>query len=181
MSKLLTLVAMMSLFVGFSCLNAEQKLSKTVPIEIPLNEDGRKWELIREEEVGGKTEEGGTGQTLLEFMPEGQDPNDWKEVLTVHYFYNDKIVPKQLFDLFMQDIEAQTGPTKLKTEVLEDTETNVLAKWVVTGTSQDQTELVRVFSNGKILAIIRYANRSSTPSKDLLAKWQGILEKSEIK
>lgn len=146
--------------------------TKVSPVKIPFEMDGRKWDLIREEEADG--------QGLVEYLPAGQTPEKFQEVLTVQYFSTDKIDAQHLFAVFMKDIESQAEDGKLSKNVFVETPTNVIAEWNLSGTSHDQTELVRIFSNGKVMALVRYTNRAETPAKDTMNKWKSILEKVQI-
>lgn len=154
-----------------ACIFAFTSLA-ALDVTIPFSDDSRSWELVREEEV--------QGQGIMEYMPKGQTAKDWKEVVTVQYFSSDQIQPKQLFELFMTDISKQVGDGNLKKQVFQDTDTNVLASWTLTGTGHDQTELVRIFSNQGTIAIVRYTTRATEPNSSQLTLWKTILEKVQV-
>lgn len=171
MSKIfsfLTLLTVMALSLPLCAVES----GKTSPVKVPFEADGRKWELVREEDADG--------QGLVEYLPAGQTPEKWQEVVTVQYFSSDKINAQQLYQLFMKDIESQASDGQLSKQVYVETPANVLAEWNLKGTPHDQTELVRIFNNGKLMAIVRYTNRAETPSKELMTKWKSILEKVQI-
>lgn len=170
MVRYLNLLVLFMGFVFASPLAAEQ--TKEVPVKIPFEADGRKWNIVRNEEM--------KGQGLVEYIPEGQTPEEWKDVVTVQYFKSDKVTPPQLFQLFINDIQAQAGSADFKKEVLEETPNNVIAKWSVSGTKHDQTELIRITNKGDLIAIIRYSYHSSTAPDDVMTKWKSILEKAEL-
>lgn len=142
-------------------------------VTIPFSDDSRSWELVREEEVDG--------QGIIEYMPQGQTVKDWKEVVTVQYFSSDQIQPKQLFQLFMADLDKQVGDGTLKTAMFKDVDDNVLASWTLTGTGHDQAELVRIFRNQDKIAIIRYTTRGGQLSPADITLWKTILENTQIR
>jgi hypothetical protein len=155
----------------FACPLAAE-LPTTIPVQIPFEADGRKWEVVRQEEV--------KGQGLVEYIPEGQQPENWQDVVTLQYFSSNKVTPPQLFQLFINDIQAQAGSGEFKKEVIEESPNNVIAQWSISGTKHDQTELIRITNKGDLVAIIRYSYHSSTPPQDVIAKWKSILEKIQL-
>lgn len=163
-------LALVAFLLCIRPLSAE--LTTEVPVKIPFETDGRKWEVVRNEEV--------KGQGLVEYIPEGQTPENWQDVVTLQYFSSNKVTPQQLFQLFINDIQAQAGEGEFKKEIIQEAPTNVIAQWSISGTKHDQTELIRIASKGDLIAIIRYSYHSSNPPTDVISKWKSILEKVQL-
>lgn len=171
MSKFFGFVVMMAVIFITASLFAENDAAD-VKVKIPFEDDGRKWELFSKEDLGG--------QTVLQYIPAGQNPDNWEEVLTVQYFTSDQITSDQLYQLFMQEIESQVGNGQFKKIIDQQAPNNVLAQWTLSGTTHDQSEWVRITNKNNLVAVIRYTYHSATPPEATMTKWKAILEKVQI-
>ena len=143
-----------------------------VPVSIPIDQDSRDWVKVREDDING--------QGIVEFMLEDQDRTNWTEVVTLQYFWSDTLNPKELFNMFIGDLEQQVGSDKITKTILEEKHRDIMAEWTIDGTSNDQKEIIRIFGDGKVVVILRYTVKPERASEKNIQTWKEIIRQASL-
>lgn len=156
----------------FTVLSLTAAPAKT-PVDLSFTNDGREWVKVRDEELDG--------QGLVEYMLPGQDKTNWTEVVTLQYFWSEDLDPKQLFELLMHDIEGKVGAKNVTKKILKEVpKKDLFGEWWIKDSTNDQHELIRIMSNGKVIGIIRYTTKAGDVPEKNINKWRTIIESATL-
>ncbi len=157
-----------SLFFGLILLFGVASADESAgPITLDLEKSGNEWTKERDEAF--------ENQGVVEFSLANENPDNWSEVVTVQYFTGARIPPKELFDLFIEDLKKHSGEETIESKIIKDKGDDLFGEWSILGTPQDQHEWLRIISNGNTTAIIRYTTKNQSDLEGSRLVWEEIL------
>lgn len=159
----------LSLLVLPICVNGEQSKA---PVNLSIQNDGREWVIDRDENLDG--------QGIVEYILKDESKNNWTELVTIQYFWSDSLDPKELFKMFMNDLKNHAGNAEVSETIIEEKDRDVIAKWEVEGTAEDQQEVIRIMGDGRIVAIVRYTVKKDKVDPEKLKKWTDIIKNASL-
>lgn len=142
--------------------NAEPKISYS------LDADGRNWKI--------KTEAHDDKTSIVEYTPEQVSNDEFQELLTIHTFKNLDITPRGYWELFIQALKKNAPHDKIQSRIIKEDKDSLLGEWWISDNSpNDQHEWIRIFSDGKNLALLRYTTSDLGNVENVRQKWEKIL------
>jgi hypothetical protein len=145
------------------------------PVEVPerwkFSFDNREWHL--------GNQAANRQEAVREYVPVSQTVEDWKELVTSHYFARG--VP--LHDYFEQ-VKAglSRGCPSLSTSVLEESEDTIIYEWRHNGCQgyPPQHQIDRASRSGKEMLVLSFVEKTPQLSEEKRTAWLKILKDASI-
>ncbi len=143
-------------------------------VSLPFGLDDKEWEL-------GWSNESPTG-LMTEFVPKGQNVENWKELVTLQTFTNLKAnSASQFLNDFLSGLKEKEPSVKINLIAVSPDE--AMVEWNILNSKQnpDQYELDRVIKGKQGLHMIHYAVKGSKLSNSQRDKWLNFLRSAKLK
>lgn len=154
--------------LAFTGCNSSHKEEKGSQITYSIQEDGRSWKVGHED----KNDQA----SITEYILENETPQNWTELVTVHYFKDLDVAPKIYWDLFTEELKKNAGEHKVNLKIINEEPNSLFGEWwIQDGTATDQHEWIRIFVKGKNLAILRYTTKNLKNVEANRKTWEHII------
>jgi hypothetical protein len=136
--------------------------------------DQRPWQFA----WGKKTDQ----ITTVEYVPLGDDVNDWKELITSQYFpgIQNKITPKEFAERMMSGLK-KAGYQPIVTFIKETPDTVIFEFRVDSPKNQAQDELQKIVKGKDGIYVLHYVIKKEDMGAEARSSWVKNLSDSEIK
>ena len=123
----------------------------------------------------------GHGQLMIEFVPQGDDINNWKELFTFQNFAKGKQTPEE----FLNKLKAQREkecPGATVWNVIEQNESSILYEWRAKPCLgwPEQHEVARIILGKHNLFMLHYVAKVPELAPDTRTKWIKILQDATV-
>lgn len=168
MHKVLKFSCFLGMVVNPFLVSAENEMDTNLTQNLPqihysLNQDGRNWKIANKSESNDIT--------VLQYVVDNDQTGDCCELLSVMYIKGLDTPPEKNFELFAEELKKQAGSSVNKKIISKDAN-SLLGEWSIDDHSpNDMREWIRIFSDGKNTAILKYTTTKLKDGDDKGKVW----------
>ncbi len=172
MKKILTLALTCLTFVNLQAnLNT---IDTTSPIVFSIEADGRNWKLG----YNAKNDQ----MSLSEYVLEGENLENWTELVSVMAVWPSEITLQQYFDSFVESLNKLLPDSKIQTRIIERGPNTFLAEWWLDDKSTNaQHEWIQLFRDQSTIYSLRYTTKKLENLEAKRTVWESILKDAKLK
>lgn len=142
--------------------------NKPLEIHYSLKPDGREWKLADKND--------NKELTILQYVPVNPKSGDINEALTIFYMKNFNSSPAEYFDIYLKQLKTLAPDSTISSKIIKKDNNSLFGEWWIADKSpKDLHEWVRIFSDGKQFAIIKFSTTKMDEIEKMRPIWEEIL------
>lgn len=118
--------------------------------------------------------------TISEFVPDGENVNDWRQLATIQFLEGEKRSPKAFMETLKAKMESRCKSTKWN--VVKQEKYSITYEWSIESCTghHDQYEIARLLQGNDGLHRIAYTEKNKDMAEDTRKLWLEVVEDAYV-